>query len=189
MRGCSGKTLPNSAFGGNCSVARCAFCFSDFPNCPLGHGNSIALKSQPLSHHKFSIIKSTDHLYPRRRRRRTGLPITACVEISAFRSLLRNVHCKRHCTTSSLPAVYDPSTFLVSSSLPNSPRFRICPAVGVSARPCVSSAFLYAACIAMARAACEFVCTLAKCHHASSPWPLSVQTNLFLVVEALIVVL
>lgn len=52
-------------------------------------------------------------------------------------------------------SVYElaPSTFFVSSSLFNRPKFRICPAVGLFSRPWFNSAFLYAACNANTLAA------------------------------------
>ena len=47
-----------------------------------------------------------------------------------------------------------PNTSLVSSSFPNSPRFRIAPALGASSLGCLASAFRYAACSALVFAAC-----------------------------------
>lgn len=57
------------------------------------------------------------------------------------------------------PTVYElaPRTLFVSSSLFSRPRFRICPAVGAFSRPWLISAFLYAACNAITRAACETI--------------------------------
>lgn len=51
------------------------------------------------------------------------------------------------------PSSPPPKTLLVSSSLPNSPRFLIAPTFGAFSLGCVASAFLYACCRALVLAA------------------------------------
>lgn len=89
------------------------------------------------------------------------------------------------------------SSFFDSSSLSSKPRFFICPAVGALLLPFPNSAFLYAACKAMVRAACHKKCALAPGHEdqvGARGTILGVDVvvgtaHLFLVVQALVVVL
>jgi hypothetical protein len=58
------------------------------------------------------------------------------------------------CTPVPEPTAHLPSTAFVSSSLSNSPRFRIAPALGASSLGFAASAFLYAVCNARTLVAC-----------------------------------
>lgn len=73
---------------------------------------------------------------------------------------------------------------LVSSSFPIRPKLRICPTLGAFSRGCAASAFRSAFWIASVRAYCKFHISI-QLHTVPS---VKVETNLFLVVEAFIVV-
>jgi hypothetical protein len=78
------------------------------------------------------------------------------IHLSHYRvsGCLLRCHIHSVCTIAATASAHFPSTAVVSSSLPNNPRFRIAPAFGASSRGCAASAFLYAVCNARTLVAC-----------------------------------